>query len=164
VRRSFLGSLAALVLSAATTLVSASPANAANSSTIWVDVRVSSVWPVTRAVSLVDSYTGTTMRYGSCRAGARCLVIREDRGLPWQWAAATYPGSPVTRIKLNPSRRGSPYAQRLHTLLHELGHARGLYAHNSRCTSVMYYSMRCPNGNLAPNTFTSSERRTLRRN
>jgi hypothetical protein len=154
---------ASLVLALSAILVVATPAEAATTRTVWVDVRVNSAWPVARAVSLVDRHTGTALRLGPCRSGVPCIVIREDRSLPRQWAGATYLGTP-TRIKLNPSRRTRPYAQRLHTLLHELAHARGVYTHNARCTSVMYYSMHCPNGRVAPNTFTAAERLALRRN
>jgi hypothetical protein len=156
------GAIIAMLLPTSLTVASPAPAAAAN--TVWVDVHANSAWPVSRAVSIVDTYTGTKLRVGRCRSGVRCIVIREDRSLPWSWAAATYPGHPVTKIKLNPSRRSSPYAQRLHTLLHELAHARGVYIHNGRCTSVMYHAMRCPDGRVAPNTFTAAERRTLRRN
>jgi hypothetical protein len=144
-------------------LVVATPAAAATTRIVWVDVRVNSVWPVARAVSMVDSHTGTALRLGPCRPGVPCIVVREDRNLPRQWAAVTYLGSP-TRIKLNTTRRTRPYSQRLHTLLHELAHARGVYTHNARCTSVMYYAMHCPSGRVAPNTFTYAERRTLHRN
>jgi hypothetical protein len=154
---------ASLVLAASAILVTATPAEAATTRTVWVDVRVNSAWPVTRAVSIVDSHTGTALRLGPCRSGVPCIVIREDWNLPRQWAAATYLGAP-TKIKLNPSRRSRPYAQRLHTLLHELAHARGVYTHNPRCTSVMYYAMHCPDGRVAPNTFTAAERLTLHRN
>jgi hypothetical protein len=140
------------------------PAQAAVIRTVWVDVRVNSAWPVARAVSVVDAYTGTRMRFGRCRAEARCLVIREDAGLPGQWAAVTNLGYPITRIRLNPHRRVRPYAERQHTLVHELGHAMGVYTHNPRCVSVMYYNMRCPNGRLAPAGFTAAERRALHRN
>jgi hypothetical protein len=153
---------ATLVLAMSTVLVVAAPAEAATTRTVWVDVRVNSAWPVARAVSIVDSHTGTALRFGPCRPGVPCIVIREDASLPRQWAAATYLGSP-TKIKLNPSRRTRPYYQRLHTLLHELAHARGVYTHNARCTSVMYYAMRCPDGRVAPNSFTYAERLTLRR-
>jgi hypothetical protein len=153
---------ATLALAVPAALVVATPAEAGTTRIVWVDVRVNSVWPVARAVSIVDSHTGTVMRLGPCRPGVPCIVVREDRNLPRQWAAATYLGSP-TRIRLNPTRRTRPYAQRLHTLLHELAHARGVYTHNARCTSVMYYAMRCPDGRVAPNTFTAAERLTLRR-
>jgi hypothetical protein len=155
-----------LALADAATLVTGSPAGATTApapATVWVDVRANSAWPVGKAVSIVDTYTGTRLRLGACRPGVACIVIREDRKLPRQWAAATYPGWPITKIKLNPTRRTSPYGQRLHTLVHELGHARGIHTHNERCSSVMYYSMRCPSGWIAPTTFTQAERRILRR-
>ena len=155
--------LAAFAIATAASLVVTEPAQAASTPVIWVDVRVNSAWPVSRAVTYVDSYTGSRMRYGTCRAGARCIVIREDGSLPSSYAAVTSVGYPVTRIRLNSHRRWYPYAQRLHTVVHELGHARGLYTHNPRCTSVMYYKMRCPDGRLAPLAFTSAERATLRR-
>jgi hypothetical protein len=153
---------ATLATATSALLVVATPAEAATTRTVWVDVRVNSAWPVARAVSIVDTHTGTVMRLGPCRPAVPCIVVREDRNLPRNWAAATYLGSP-TRIKLNPFRRTRPYSQRLHTVLHELAHARGIYTHNARCTSVMYYAMHCPDGRVAPNTFTAGERLTLRR-
>ena len=36
--------------------------------TVWVNVKVSSRWPIGRAVSFVDHYTGSTLRFGRCHS------------------------------------------------------------------------------------------------
>lgn len=142
---------------------SPTPAQAASSKIVWVDVSTSKKWPTSKAIRIVDKYTGTTMKLGKCHTGAKCIVIRESGKLPRSWGAATYPGA-KTKLLLNKNRRSVSYAQRLHILVHELGHANGIYTHTRTCVSVMYSNVRCPSGRLAPLTFTAAERRTLRAN
>jgi hypothetical protein len=139
------------------------PAWAAAPRTVWVDVRANGAWPVRQAAAYVDRYTGTTMRFGACRKGSPCVRIRENGDMPRLWAAVTYVGTNPTNIQLNPGRRRSSYTQRLDTIVHELGHAFGIYTHNSSCGSVMYYSLACPNGRDSTLNFSASERTTLRR-
>jgi hypothetical protein len=146
------------------TVVDPAPAQAAaKRQVVWVDVKVNQAWPVSRAVAFVDKYTGSVMRFGKCRAGARCIVIREDWHLPSLWAGVTYPGSPRATIKLNPTRRKISWAQRYDTIVHELGHASGVYTHNSSCSSVMYFAVTCPNGHVPSVAFSKGEKATLRR-
>ncbi len=129
--------------------------------TVWIDVRVNSAWPVRRAVGFVDRYTGSQARFGRCHAGSRCIVIRESWRMPSQWGAVTRPGYPKTTLTLNPHRRWTSWSQRLHILVHELGHAYGLYTHPRSCTSIMYHNVHCRNGRLAPLLFTTAQRRTM---
>ena len=139
------------------------PAWAAAPRTVWVDVRVNGAWPVRQAAGYVDRYTGTTIRFGACRTGVPCVRIRENGAMRRSWAAVTYVGTNPTNIQLNTSRRGSTYTQRLDTVVHELGHAFGIYSHNKSCGSVMYYSLACPDGRNSTLAFSVAERATLRR-
>jgi hypothetical protein len=141
----------------------ADPAWAAAPRTVWVDIHVNGAWPVRQAAQYVDRYTGTTVRFGACRKGAPCVRIRENGKLPPSWAAVTYVGANPTNIQLSSSRRGSSYTQRLDTVVHELGHAFGVYTHNKSCGSIMYYSLACPNGRNSTLAFSAAERATLRR-
>ena len=145
-------------------LTPAAPAQADVRGTIWVDARVSGAWPIASAVRYVEPYTGTTMRLGPCHTGTKCIVIRERASLPAAWGAVTYIGYPLTTIALNPRRRGVSAAQRYHIVVHELGHANGIMTHARSCTSIMYYNVHCPSGQLAPMRFSAAELATLRGN
>jgi hypothetical protein len=131
---------------------------------VFVDVDADSAWPVPQAISYVDTFTGSTMRLGQCRNGYACIAIREDWGINPAWGAVTYPSSPRTDMRLNPYRRTSSYDQRLHILVHELGHANGVNEHTTTCTSIMYFNVQCPDGEIAPLTFTAAERVLLATN
>jgi hypothetical protein len=50
-------------------------------------------------------------------------------------------------------------------MIHELGHARGIYTNDHRCNSVMYESTNCNHGvgRLAPRVFAAVEKWILRR-
>jgi hypothetical protein len=67
-------------------------------------------------------------------------------------------------IKLSTRARKLPYGHRRNITVHELAHALGVYTHNAKPTSVMYYRVTNPRGSLCPCTFTAAERRTLARN
>ena len=155
-------STAPAATTAATTTAATTAAAAAK--IIWVDVKVNKAWPITRTMQFIDKYTGSRMRLGTCRANAQCIRIRESWLLPTSWAAATYRGFPVTKILLNHSRFHTAYNARFNTVLHELGHASGILAHTRTCVSLMYASLNCPNGNISPKTFTTAERKILKRN
>ncbi len=129
---------------------------------IWVDTQVNAAWPTAAAVRYVDRFTSSRLTIGRCHAGSRCVVIREDNGLPAAWGAATWPGSPTTLINLNPARRTTDHTERMHILVHELGHAQGIFDHAQACTSIMYGGVRCPNGDYAPLRFTAAQQRILR--
>ena len=134
--------------------------------TVWVDAKVSAVWQVTSAVKFVDRYTGTRMRLGTCHKGAECIVIREKWNMDGNVAGMTYlNGTPTTKIHLNARNRGwMSWGQRYNTVIHELGHARGILTHDRRCNSVMYESTNCNRGSgrVAPRTFTAAEKSILR--
>jgi len=130
--------------------------------TVWVDASVSRSWPVAATVRDIDRYTGTVARLGRCHTGSACVVIRESRTLPLAWPAATYPAGSKSTIKLNARRTISSSRDRYHILLHELGHAFGIYTHDRTCTSAMYSYVRCPGNRYAPNSFTSAQRAILR--
>lgn len=168
---------AAVTASAALTLVAVAPAPAgaampatANTApatpTVWVDAKVNQLWPVRRAVAFVDRYTGTKLRLGKCRQGAECIVIREKWNMDGGVAGLTYVGGGrTTPIQLNARNGGwMTWGQRYHTVIHELGHARGIYTHDHRCTSVMYESTNCNRGTgrLTPRAFTAVEKKILR--
>ena len=139
---------------------------AATAPTVWVDTRVSSVWHVTSAVRFVDRFTGTRLRLGKCHKGADCVVIREKWNMDRNVAGLTYVGGgPTTTIHLNGWKRGMSWGQRYNTIIHELGHARGIYTHDRRCDSVMYESTNCNHGTgrVAPRTFTAAEKSILRK-
>lgn len=142
----------------------ADPAAAAKTRNVWVDYRgVNSAWPVRKAAAFIDRYTGTTIRFGACKPNYNCIRITEQAklGNP-SWAAVTYVGGRPTRIQLSAKRRTMSYTQRYDALVHELGHAFGIYSHNKSCASIMYYSLTCPNGRNSKLAFTAAERRTLK--
>jgi hypothetical protein len=92
-------------------------------------------------------------------------VIREKWNMNGRIAGLTYVGSsPTTTIHLNGTKRWMGWGQRYNTMIHELGHARGIYTHDHRCNSVMYESTNCNHGagRVAPRVFTAAEKRTLR--
>jgi hypothetical protein len=132
-----------------------------------VDARVSSLWHVSSAVRFVDGYTGSRLRFGKCHTGAECIVIREKWNMNSRVAGLTYVGGgPTTTIHLNGTKRWMSLGQRRNTMIHELGHARGIYTHDHRCISVMYESTNCNRGSgrVAPRVFTAAEKKILRRN
>ncbi|MFC7479739.1 hypothetical protein ACFQX7_06495 [Luedemannella flava] len=92
------------------------------------------------------------------------MQIREKRKLANpSWAAVTYVGNNPTRIELSATRRGMSYSLRYDTLVHELGHAFGVHSHNKSCSSIMYYSLTCPNGRNSTLAFSSAEKAMLKR-
>jgi hypothetical protein len=129
---------------------------------VWVDAKVSKAWPVRAALKQVDKYTGTKFKIGKCRTGAECITIREKREKA-SWAGVTYVAGTKSKILLNPSQRHKSYQVKRAILVHELGHARGVYKHTHSCTSVMYYSTHCPGGSVSPMTFTKAEKKILHR-
>jgi hypothetical protein len=131
--------------------------------TVWIDAAVSRAWPVSATVRDIDRYTGTVARLGRCHAGSYCVVIRESRTLPMAWPAATYPAGSKSTITLNARRTIASSRDRYHILVHELGHAFGIYNHDPRCTTAMFSYVRCPGGGFAPNSFSSAQRAILRR-
>jgi hypothetical protein len=135
--------------------------------TVWVDAKVSRRWHVRSAVAFVDHYTGTKLRLGKCHKGAECIRIREKGNMDGGVAGLTYVGgSPTTTIHLNARNRDwMSWGQRYNTVIHELGHARGIYTHDRRCNSVMYSSTNCDGGTgrLTPRTFTAAEKKILRK-
>jgi hypothetical protein len=156
------GAAGAAAAAAATTATRA----ARQTPTVWVDAKVSRRWHVGSAVAFVDRYTGTKLRLGKCHTGAECIRIREKWNMDGGVAGLTYVGgSPTTTIHLNARNRDwMTWGQRYNTVIHELGHARGVYAHDRRCNSVMYSSTNCNKGTgrLTPRTFTAAEKKILR--
>jgi hypothetical protein len=149
-----------LVVGMALALAPAVPAHAATP-TVWINVVGASAWPVGAAVTTVDHYTSSVARYGSCRTGARCVTILE-RTIRSDWAAVTRgAGTARVTIYLNPQRRYYSWYTRRSIVLHELGHAYGIYLHNSTCVSVMYGYVFCPGGALPPYRFTAYQRGVL---
>jgi hypothetical protein len=162
-KRSVVLALLVAIVTAAIQGAVPNPAQAA-AGVVYVDVAVNQAWPVSRAVAYVDTFTRSTMRFGQCRNGSRCIAIRENWSINPSWGAVTYPGSPRTTMQLNPYRRTTSYDQRLHILVHELGHANGVYEHTATCASIMYFNVQCPGGRFAPLTFTAAERVILAAN
>lgn len=141
----------------------ATPAEAGPGTT-WVDVKVHKKWTkdAKAAINFVDRHTGTRVKYGPCRPGLKCVVIRENPRLPRSWGAATYPGKRAV-IYLNPRQRSASSADRFTIVAHEFAHAMGVWNHNPVCSSLMYPQVRC-SGRVLPRTFTPSERSILRSN
>jgi hypothetical protein len=147
-------------IAAPTPAVARAAAPAADAKIVWVDSKVDRRWPVRSAVKSLDKYTGTKFKFGSCKRGAECIVIREQKKRA-DWAGVTYVAWPKSKILLNPTQRHSSHAVRRGILVHELAHARGIHKHTSSCRSVMYYSTHCPSGSVAPMKFTKAEKRIL---
>jgi hypothetical protein len=165
----------ALFLSAtvAVALLNGQPAAAATTAprpVVYLSVSgVSSAWPVAQAAAYVNRYTRSRLVFGPCRDWAPCVTMSEagDLGIA-RATAVTYPtyGSAAqgarafrTTIQLTPGGGRLSGPARLRTVVHELGHASGLWDHNPRCVSVMYYTSACPVLRFSP-----AERAILRRN
>lgn len=146
------------------TLVVPSASAAAATPIVWVDSQVSSTWPVSYSVGVVDAQTYTDMQFGPCRTGVKCIIIRE-KTIYSAWAAVTYGvGTSRVTIYLNPQRRWYSWYAKRSIVTHELGHANGITWHNPYCTSIMYGRVFCPNGSLPPYRWTATELTALRRN
>jgi hypothetical protein len=126
----------------------APPAEASAVRYVYVEDHTGSAWPVTRVEPWVDQFTGSTMIYGRCRAGYKCIRVYE-RVVRNEWAAVTRNATTATvTIYVNPQRNWYPYGWRFAILAHELVHANGFYWHTSYC-SLMYYAVKCPNGTVS---------------
>jgi hypothetical protein len=159
----------ALGLAGAVALAPA-PAEAATPA-VYVEVVVASTWsaPTRDAVNWVDYYTGSNMVLGSCRAGYKCIIVRE-RLVSSSWAAVTYSAqgwfssSDRVWIYLNPQRRGYADWMQRRIIAHEVAHANGVTWHALYCNSIMWRSLYCSNGSLPPWRFTDPMRTRLRAN
>jgi hypothetical protein len=142
----------------------AAAAAAAPKRIVWVDAKASKVWHVGSAVAFLNKYTGAKLKRGNCHKGAECIVIREKWNMDPRVAGMTYVnGGTTTTIHLNGTKRRMSWGQRRNTLIHELGHARGIYTHDHTCVSVMYESTNCNHGTgrVAPLRFTRAEKKIL---
>jgi hypothetical protein len=112
----------------------------------------------------VDRFTSSTMRYGHCRAGARCVRVIESNATHGHGAWTTSDsGRQLTTIRLSTALARRSWTTRRTILDHELGHAFGITAHNPRCTTPMWEYYTCRNGHLPPRTFSPAERAKLAR-
>lgn len=122
-----------------------------------------------QAIAFDGRYTTSHIRIvRACAAGHYCIHVRygnPDAHVPkgyYAIATTTYQtGGAVITINRHLSLTASA-KRRMYE--HELGHALGIYAHNPKCTSVMYFSLTCTkHGHLSPERFTPAERAILRR-
>jgi hypothetical protein len=161
--------LVAVALAAGVVGLMPSPAYAARPVVYVSTPIVSPVWPVSQAIAFMNRYTGSKLVRGRCQAAAPCVTISEkwDLGVP-NADAGTYPTSGSasqgqrafrTSVVLGIRARRLSSQARLHMLVHELGHAFGIWQHNNACTSVM-----CPWTNGGPMRFNAYEQGILRRN
>jgi hypothetical protein len=127
---------------------------------VYVDSTLNSSWPVASAVWFVGQFTNSVAVFHPCVGAHRCIRIRQNSYIPA--LGETFAGSPVTTILVN-GRVSTKWLFRRTLLAHELGHAHGIHIHNPYCTSVMYAPLAC-NNHIAPQTFTATERATLRSN
>lgn len=157
-----------------------------NGTVVEVVNHLPSKWPVSKAVSGVDYYTGSSIHMVSKCSGKHDCVTMVSAKLSHNhvaetgfctskkgpqikqgfWLVQTYYNS--CQIKVDVKRTNAKpsfynYATRLHTLRHELGHWRGITWHNSSCSDVMYYATRC-HGHLPGYSFSAGERKVLRKN
>jgi hypothetical protein len=122
---------------------------------VWVNVQKGATkhWPIHKALQFVDKYTGTQFKYGKCRANAKCITIKEDWKLaPGYAGMANFTGPYVQLrngqtdwsvvIQLQPRQRYTAWMMRYDTVIHELGHAMGIYSHNVDESRTMYYMVR----------------------
>jgi len=164
-----------LIVGAGLVVDSAPAAAAAKPRVVWVYVQnkntVTKYWPIHRALKFVDQYTGTQFKYGKCPASGKykCITIKEDWKLPPLYAGmANFIGPYVqlpngetdwsTVIQLQPRERGRSWWIRYDTVIHELGHAMGIYTHNADSSRTMYWMVRDNKPSFSP-----SEKRILRR-
>ncbi|GGK25911.1 hypothetical protein GCM10010124_18040 [Pilimelia terevasa] len=168
--------LAAAVVGALGAGTMAAPAAAATRVTyVNVSAGVKARWGVGAAVRALDRYAGSTARFGPCRSGAKCIVIREARRTPCDrytragWAAGcadlahrTWLARRYT-ITLNPRLRDP--GDRSRAARHELGHVYGLaWHHAGDCRLMMYPTTRCPDGRPTLGRLTSADLRRVRAN
>lgn len=112
-------------------------------------------------------YTKSRLIVHKCDTSHYCIQIRygtpstkAPKGYTVQ--AETGRGARSALITIN-RKVNQSYALKVRMYEHELGHAFGL-SHNPRCTSIMYYALRCNagHGRISPERFTAGERKILR--
>lgn len=130
----------AIVLSAiGVSVVTETPASASvNTNVIYVEDHTGWAWPVRSTTTWADYLSVSSVRYGTCRSGYRCIRVYE-KTIQSSWAAVTYIDyvSGYTRIYVNPQRNWYSYAKRNSIIHHEMGHAFCLN-HVDIKTNLMY--------------------------
>lgn len=151
----FLLALAAVVVSMALFVKPASAGTVRTYGPTYVDYSAASTWyqPLQNARRFLEPYTHRSYTVtGGCRAGYKCVVIRECWGMNDSHAAETtftswfstyYDGRSRVRICLNPTRRGYSDTLQTRILAHELAHAHGVWWHSSYCGNVVSPSVSC---------------------
>ncbi len=132
-------------------------AHASGQRVVYVDSQISRVYSPVQAMNYVDYYSGVNLVWGKCRSGYGCVTIREGRLSNPYWVGVTnFRGNGRWEIKLAYRSRNMTWRQRHNLLIHELGHANGIYRHNPSCRSAMYFSTGC-----ASLRFDAADKRTL---
>jgi hypothetical protein len=161
----------AAILSAFSIFVIQTP-QASAARVVYVDVRMSTAqknaWGIKSAVDFVDRYTGSDMSFHACRSGYKCIIIQRKTERQ-EWAAVTHGASETfsastrTTINLNPQRDYYSWSANRSIVVHELGHANGIFKHTG-CTTAMYSGVFCSNGSLPPLGFNQTQKARLKAN
>lgn len=159
--------LATLAITAGVFAIPA-PAQAAvpwNGKTIQVINKLPRDWPVTAAVSFVDSYTGSRMSVvRKCTPAAwKCITIKQGRLSDTAgWSSGSTITIDVYRTKHIRGWKGNfgPKTKKW-LLVHELGHQRFLQ-HQADCTTAMDPRQRCGRPkHVPPLKFSTTQKRKL---
>lgn len=162
--RAFLWVIVVVLLAALASMALPDPARSASARITWVEDHTGPAWPVSTVVPFVDQYTGSYMRYGACRVGAKCVRVYE-KTINSLWGGVTYlsphpyySATDTATVYVNPQRNGKSWATRRQILTHELGHAMGIWWHSAYCTNIMYSRVNCPDGSLPTYRFGDPQR------
>lgn len=148
-----------------------------NGKVIVVTENLDSSWPVSSAVNDVDYWMGSDMvMVSKCTLVNDCLEIKKGavNGSPrgrFNGCKYIYKSlsdkNPRRHCTITIDTRDANSNKKFNAatkrwlLRHEIGHFAGL-KHQSKCVSNMFDLVHCSNGKLAPNKWTTSEKKTMR--
>lgn len=165
----------ASLISIPTTAFAAVPWNGKDVHVDWTEVGNPSPnkdpYRLNEALWFVDGYTGSRfvmdskpctsrdklcIKFSFASSGPGCPAVpRGYTRVACTASSADYSWSWIYLNRTELNKYSS--AARKYSVVHEMGHARGISSHNSKCTSVMYYK-----GTSCRLTFTYTESKTLR--
>lgn len=166
--------VAALLLLVLLTDLSAceSPETPVRATVIQAAPHVLDEWPVQEAVDFYRNITGSVEEFGTCRFGAKCVIVQELVFGNTRCGNGQVIGCTVGRtdkwepnivvIQVKRSVKGDLIRDRL--LKHELGHAYGIDKHNPSCLFLMHESINCAGSGLVSDRLSPEEVEIVRGN